>query len=76
MLSRLRIIARHLQRAEMSTTHNTNVAVSVFEHTSPQTNTSIAQCCTVPAVHSDYTPKGSYKSLGTRSIASLAAHIA
>jgi len=27
------------------------------------TNTNIA-CCTVPAVHSDYTPKGSYKSFG------------
>jgi len=26
-------------------------------------NTNVA-CCTVPAVHSDYTPKGSYKSLG------------
>jgi len=47
MLGRLRLIARHLQRAQMSTTHNTNVA-----------------CCTIPAVHSDYTPKGSYKSLG------------
>jgi hypothetical protein len=22
------------------------------------------QCCTIPAVHSDYTPKGTYKSLG------------
>lgn len=46
MLTRLRAILRHFNRAAMSTaTHNTNKA-----------------CCTIPPVKSDYQPKGTFKS--------------
>ncbi|KIM71412.1 hypothetical protein PILCRDRAFT_830347 [Piloderma croceum F 1598] len=48
MLPRLRTLFHHLNVANMS-----NAAA----------NTNVA-CCTIPAVHSDYTPKGTYKSLG------------
>ena len=46
MLTRLRTVLHHLNRAAMSTTvHNTNQA-----------------CCTIPPVLSDYSPKGSFQS--------------
>lgn len=46
MLTRLRAVLHHFNRATMSTaTHNTNKA-----------------CCTIPPVKSDYKPKGTYKS--------------
>jgi len=46
MITRLRVVLNHLNRAKMST-HNTNTA-----------------CCTIPPVHSEYSPKGSFKAFG------------
>jgi hypothetical protein len=50
MIARLRALAHHLNKANMSTTiHNTNTA-----------------CCSIPPVHSgDYTPKGAFKPHGS-----------
>jgi len=49
MISRLRILSHHLNKAKMSTTtvHNTNKA-----------------CCSIPPVQSDYTPKGTFSAFG------------
>ena len=51
MLTRLRALVHHLNRAKTSTS-----AMSTTVH-----NTNVA-CCTIPPVKSDYEPKGSYKS--------------
>jgi len=48
MFTRLRALAHHLNHAKMSTATH---------------NTNVA-CCSIPAVQSNYTPKGSFKSYG------------
>jgi len=48
MLTRLRALVHHIHPSKMSTATH---------------NTNVA-CCTIPAVQSDYNPKGSYKSYG------------
>jgi len=48
MLTRLRALVHHIDRPKMSTATH---------------NTNVA-CCTIPAVQSDYNPRGSYKSYG------------
>ena len=50
MLTRLRSLVHHLNHAKMSTASGVH-------------NTNVA-CCTLPAVKSDYKPKGTYKPYG------------